>query len=253
MNLVFASGFLMPQHLPGIDYFRGIEARFEGPHNTLFPDVPPLGTSEDRARKLADAILTKFPEGPVHIIAHSMGGLDSRILIARNLNGLSAPGRIASLTTLATPHHGSPVADLVAGPRPDGQRRLVYDSISNLISRFGVDTGAIANLTTESASKIPDVTQTHPCIRYRSYSASGRQGPLPTSVALSLSHLFTKEVTGQANDGVVALDSARYGEFQEPPWPCDHLDMTGHNLDGPFLGGFHFDHFAKFDEIVNKL
>jgi ABC-type lipoprotein export system ATPase subunit len=47
------------------------------------------------------------------------------------------------------------------------------------IGLLGVPTGALANLTTESASKVPDVVRTHPHIHYRSYFASGRSGPLP--------------------------------------------------------------------------
>src|SRR5690348_17253469 len=116
MNLVFASGFLIPQQFLGIHYFRGLDTHLAG--KPLFHVVPPVGTSEDRARILGDAINERFPSGPVHIIAHSMGGLDSRTLIARNYHGLSQPGRIASLTTLSTPHRGSPVADLLAGPKP---------------------------------------------------------------------------------------------------------------------------------------
>jgi triacylglycerol lipase len=87
MNLVFASGFLVPQHLLGIEYFRGLQAHVaEGRvHAALFPEVPPIGTCEDRARVLADAIFQAYPDGAVHIIAHSMGGLDSRSLIANNL------------------------------------------------------------------------------------------------------------------------------------------------------------------------
>ena len=148
MNLVFASGFLVPQYLLGIEYFRGLQAHVAegGVHAALFPEVPPTGTCEDRARVLADAILQAYPDGAVHIIAHSMGGLDSRTLIARNLHGLSDPGRIASLTTVSTPHRGSPVADLLAGPRPNGPRRLLYDAIGHAIGLLGVDTGALANL-----------------------------------------------------------------------------------------------------------
>jgi triacylglycerol lipase len=253
MNLVFASGFLAPQNLLGIDYFHGVQAHIAGSHATLFPVVPPFGTCEERARVLADAIQQAFPEGPVHIIAHSMGGLDSRVLIARNLNGLSTPGRIASLTTLSTPHRGSPMADLLAGPRPHGLRRGVYDSIGQTISRLGVSAGALANLTTASASKVPDAASTHPHIRYRSYFASGRAGPRPTCFILALPYRYMRTVTGQENDGVVALESARYGEFQEPFWHCDHVDMTGHNLDGANLGGFQFDHLAAFDAIISRL
>ncbi|HSV23253.1 MAG TPA: alpha/beta fold hydrolase, partial [Xanthobacteraceae bacterium] len=108
MNLVFASGFLFPQSLLGIDYFRGLSGHIvqAGMPAPLFPKVPPIGGFETRAQALADAIQQAYPVGPIHIIAHSMGGLDSRTLIGRNHHGLSDPGRIASLTTVATPHRG---------------------------------------------------------------------------------------------------------------------------------------------------
>ena len=50
-------------------------------------------------------------KGPFHLIAHSMGGLDSRFLISH----LQPEGdnRILSLTTIGSPHHGSPIADLI--------------------------------------------------------------------------------------------------------------------------------------------
>jgi triacylglycerol lipase len=138
MNLVFASGFLVPQQVLGLEYFRGLEAHLQaGGHTALFPLVPPTETCESRARVLADAIQQAYPAGAVHIIAHSMGGLDGRMLIGRNLRGLSDPGRIASLTTLSTPHRGSPVADLLAGPRPGDGRRLIYDGISQAIGLLG--------------------------------------------------------------------------------------------------------------------
>ena len=120
MNLVFASGFLVPQYLLGIEYFRGLQAHVaEGGCTRLyFPRCRRPGPARIGHGCWADAILQAYPDGAVHIIAHSMGGLDSRTLIARNLHGLSDPGRIASLTTVSTPHRGSPVADLLAGPRP---------------------------------------------------------------------------------------------------------------------------------------
>jgi triacylglycerol lipase len=255
MNLVFASGFFVPQRLLGIDYFRGLKAHFDagGKHTALFPLVPPGGTVEVRAKALADAIQQAFPSGEVHIIAHSMGGLDSRTLIARNLNGLSDPGRIKSLTTVSTPHRGSPVADLLAGPKPDGAQRMLYEAVSATIGLLGIDTGALANLTTQGASQVPDTTKTHPHIRYRSYFASGRPGRLATCLALAPTHHYIHAVTNQENDGVVALDSAKYGDFQTPYWQCDHVDMIGHNLNTADLGHFQFDHFAAYDAIVAQL
>ena len=255
MNLVFASGFLVPQRLLGIDYFRGLPSHLQqvGTGEALFPPVPPTATSDVRAEILADAIQQAYPDGQIHIIAHSMGGLDSRILIARNLNGLATPGRLASLTTLSTPHRGSPVADLIVGPRPDDARRILYDAVSGAIELFGIDIGALANLTTAAASIVPDVIATHKHIRYRSYFACGRPGPLPTCLALAPTHHYILALTGQENDGVVEKSSAMYGEFQTPFWRCDHADMVGHNLDTADLGNFKFDHFAAFDAIISQL
>jgi hypothetical protein len=75
MNLVFASGFLVPQRLLGLDYFRGLQDHVAaaGRHAAIFPDVPPIGSCEERAQKLAEAIFVAYPTGEVHIIAHSMG------------------------------------------------------------------------------------------------------------------------------------------------------------------------------------
>jgi triacylglycerol lipase len=255
MNLVFASGFLVPQHILGIDYFRGLKDHIGDRHATLFPDVPPVGSSENRARRLAAAIQNEFPAGEIHIIAHSMGGLDSRVLIARNLEGLSNPGRIKSLTTVCTPHRGSPVADLVVGPRSgDDARRQAYDAITHAIGLLGIDIGSLADLRTGGGAAIPDPMQTHPDIRYRSYCATGRPGLLSTCFLFALTHHYIGSVTGQENDGMVPLDSAQYGEVQQPFWQCDHADAIGYNLDDPLnLARPQFDHLAAYDAIISQL
>jgi triacylglycerol lipase len=253
MNLVFASGFLVPQRFLGINYFYGLKKHIEdaGVHQAIFPDVDATGTAPRRAQQLADAIQAAYPTGPVHIIAHSMGGLDSRTLIAANTHGLSNPGRIASLTTLSTPHRGSPVADLLAGPTPNDDRRIVYDAVTHLLDEFGVPTGALANLTTAEAAKVPDVRQTHPHIRYRSYFAAGRPGTRKASFALLPTYLYIGKVTREDNDGVVSRSSAAYGDVQ-PDWQCDHIDMIGYNLD-PIHFGFEFDHLAAIDAVIASL
>jgi triacylglycerol lipase len=253
MNLVFASGFLVPQHVLGINYFRGLEDHLTGKHETLFPGVEPLATCDARADELADAIIDrKFPDGPIHIIAHSMGGLDCRSLIGRNLHGLSDPGRIASLTTLSTPHRGSPVADLLLGEKPTDLLDLVmHKAVGNALDQLSIPTGALRDLTTAGALRIPDVEKTHRHIRYRSCFAAGRPQLFPTCIILLPTHFYVHSVTHQANDGLVALSSARYGEFQEPFFRCDHVDLVGHNLDPP--GFSQFPHFAAIDALIAQL
>jgi len=77
-------------------------------HHTLVSFAADL---ETRATELGDqitGILDANAATKVHIIAHSMGGLDARTLIVREPDWAE---RIASLTTIGTPHWGTPVAD----------------------------------------------------------------------------------------------------------------------------------------------
>jgi triacylglycerol lipase len=216
--------------------------------------VEPLGKSEARSDSLATAIRQKFPTGPIHIVAHSMGGLDSRYLIDRNADLAS---RIVSLSTLSTPFHGSPLADLVRGDNPGLISRglgLASNLIDGTIGRL-IDFGAVEDLTKARAEAGPDVAESHKGrIRFRSYAASGRVPAPSTSKPLALSHAFilTAE-NGGPNDGAVTVESAKYAEFKET-WECDHLDMVGHDLDDlPRLRPRKFDHIAKFGEIIDLL
>jgi hypothetical protein len=246
MKLVFASGFLVPQHLPGINYFRGLKAHVEAQgHETVFPAVEPLGSCEERAGPLADQIAEKYPDGEIHIIAHAMGGLDSRVLIHGNKRGLS--GRIKSLTTIATPHAGSPIADLLTGGQRGGGDELLA-AAANLLRTNGLTIGALEDLRTDR--NLPDPKERFPDIAYRSYACVGRPPgllPLRTSVPLSLTHALIDGV----NDGLVPFSSAHYEDFQENDlWQCDHAGAVGWNLDGV---GFDFPHLTHYDAVIRKL
>jgi triacylglycerol lipase len=258
MNLVFASGFLLPQQLGSVEYFNGIQQLVTSKRHPspVLHIVEPLGASKVRAAGLATKIRAQFPSGPLHIIAHSMGGLDSRYLIAGNRD---LADRIVSLTTLSTPYHGSPLADLLAPSGPglfSAARSFAFNKASRAIGAFGfIRTGAIEDLTKARAEAGPDIAATHKRIRIRSYAASGRASGAATSKLLAPSHEFILDFAadGGPNDGAVTVESAKYGEFQET-WACDHLDMVGHDLDDvPQFGPRKFDHKAKFNAIIDKL
>src|SRR5437667_12896283 len=106
MNLVFASGFLFPQKIIGENYFRDLPRKLS---DALFPNVPVAGVVKERARELAKQISKRFPDGEVHIIAHSMGVLDARYLLAQNRQCLADRGRVLSLSTTDTSHARSTV------------------------------------------------------------------------------------------------------------------------------------------------
>jgi triacylglycerol esterase/lipase EstA (alpha/beta hydrolase family) len=94
------------------DYFRGIPALLSQAGNrVLAPLMSPVGSVADRAKQLKDFLLQQSPGEPVHLIAHSMGGLDARYLISR----LDMASSVLTLTTIATPHRGTSFADWGVG------------------------------------------------------------------------------------------------------------------------------------------
>jgi triacylglycerol lipase len=94
MNIALAHGVLGFDRFGPIHYFNGVadalRADFHG-CRVVSPATPPIGTVERRATTLADAIQAGLSSGTldaaagIHIVAHSMGGLDARFLIARDL------------------------------------------------------------------------------------------------------------------------------------------------------------------------
>jgi triacylglycerol esterase/lipase EstA (alpha/beta hydrolase family) len=55
-----------------------------------------------------EVILGAGDADSLHIIGHSMGGLDARLVIAENP---AIAARISCVTTIGTPHHGTTSAD----------------------------------------------------------------------------------------------------------------------------------------------
>jgi triacylglycerol lipase len=250
MNLVFASGFLAPQAVAGKDYFRDLPQKYPG---ALFANVNPFGSIAGRAGQLAAAISAKFPAGDVHIIAHSMGGLDSRYLLAKNLNNLA--GRVASLSTISTPHWGSPIADLLTGQAAplllSTLAEKALDGLFASIPGLKNNAGALSDLTTASATQFNRDFPLTRGVSYYPYAGNG-QG----SWVLIPTHLFIRLRGGTAqeqdNDGVVSIASASWpGPLVEPAWPTDHFGEIGYDLDTPDLKT-QFPYLVAFDRVVSR-
>src|SRR5580765_8103828 len=66
------------------DYFPGVRELLEGAGNRVYAArVSATAGVADRARDLKQFLLREVPPGPVHVIGHSMGGLDARFMIAK--------------------------------------------------------------------------------------------------------------------------------------------------------------------------
>jgi triacylglycerol lipase len=249
MNLVFASGVLVPQHIAGQDYFRGVRTVFP---DALFPEVPPTASIDVRAKVLAEKVRGRFPTGPIHVVAHSMGGLDTRFALGKNLCGLADRDRVLALSTISTPHRGSPIADLLVSDKPDGPglRPFVYDLLKHALEHLNITISALGELTT---GFLQTFNERHPDVghvRYRSYAGSGVD-----SLILKPFHLYLKTLgetpDERTSDGIVSLASARWGDFVEPTFDTDHFGEIGYSLNSPTLAS-RFDHLTAIRRIVER-
>jgi hypothetical protein len=123
--------------LASFEYFehviRALEERFRARSRNaevFICEVHPTSSVRRRAAKLAQMIAETSSDdgGPIHIIGHSTGGLDARLVASPSvhLGGTKAPlawtSRLRSVTSISTPHYGTPLASFFA--TVSGQRLL---------------------------------------------------------------------------------------------------------------------------------
>lgn len=194
-----------------LDYFPGVREQLEAGGNRVFAAcVRPTAGVADRALDLKRFVERAVPAGPVHLIGHSMGGLDARYMISR----LGMESRVRSLTTVGTPHRGTAFADW--GVRHFG--RL----LAPFLGAAGVPYRAFHDLTTDSCRRFNEEVPDVPGVRY--FSVAG----VCDAEFLGAEWLLPHRIVGRAegpNDGVVSVASASWGE-QTEVWRGDHLNLV---------------------------
>src|SRR5579884_3418428 len=219
-------------------YFHGVpEALTAAGNRVLVARVSPTGGVALRAAQLRQQIDAALPGESFHLIGHSMGGLDGRYLISR----LGMAPRVLSLTTLGTPHRGSPFADwLQRGPG-----RMVLPML-----RFvGVPTGAFDDLTTASCRRFNAETPDAANVRYFSVAGEFYHDWLTPEWLLAARIIEQLEGPG---DGVVSVASARWGEDCDV-WDADHLNLInwGHPVNS--LRGRCPDRLAHYARLLERV
>jgi len=205
-------------------YFKRIRAALQeagfSAHHTLVDWAGPI---EKRAKQLGcevDSVLAITGRTKVHIIAHSMGGLDARWMIAK----LGYAAKVGSLTTIGTPHHGTPVADWLVANRKTTRAIITW------LQRRGLDVTGLYDLTTEvSAARNEELAprEANNGVVYRTWG--GQTQFWPIFVFLKPKYLLLKHVYDEPlNDALVPLRSARWKhEFFQGAIPWDHLSQLG--------------------------
>ena len=199
-------------------YFRGIPALLKSSGNrVLVTRVHPTAGVFRRAWKLKRDILAAFPDEPVHLIGHSMGGLDARAL----MTDPAWRGRILSLTTLATPHLGSEVANFA---------KLRVGRIFRLLECLGVNHQGFLDLSPKAMAEFNALNPLPPDVPV--FSIAGDPDLDEVCWPLRRLHSALLELEGP-NDGLVSVQSAIALGQALPSWPIDHLQQMNWFAGGP--------------------
>ncbi len=212
-------------------YFRGIGPLLEkAGRRVVHARLPAAGSIEDRARELA--LCVRAVDGKrVIALAHSMGGLDARLAIARH--GLAR--NVAALVTVGTPHLGTPVADLTT----DLATRL---GIARALAFAGVGLEALHGLTRARMERFNAEAPDDRSVLYASVVGAVKHRRR-TNPLLLPTHLWLAQREG-ANDGVVPAASQRWGDVLAEI-EADHWAQIGWSK--------HFDAGPFYVELIRDL
>lgn len=186
-------------------------------HNVLAyaPNIVPYAKIETRAKawvKIIEELSRNRPDQKLNIVAHSMAGLDIRYALSR----LDIADKVESLTTIATPHHGTSLAELTL-KTPDAIKDKMADFLDWMGNQIFPDAksdsaGSARQLTREYVQQkfnpeVPDVEG----IPYYSFSSAvgkGTSEPIKVIARYQNNYIFEEE---GINDGMVSVESSKWG------------------------------------------
>ena len=150
-HIYLVPGFLGFVNLGRITYFGHVQRVLSERFGALDFDArihvvrtPPTASLPARAARLAETIAATAPraDATLHLIGHSSGGLDARLLTAPRVSlptGVDVEqlaGRVRSVVTVSTPHRGTPLAAFFTTLR--GQQLLQVLSLNTIYAlHFG--------------------------------------------------------------------------------------------------------------------
>ncbi len=257
--IVLAHGFFGFEQFAGVNfvtYFYQVKDDLaqHGESLVLTPAVDPFNDSHFRGAELEKHIenyLAVTGHAKVNLIGHSQGGLDARVVAHRR------PDLVSAVATVATPHGGTPVADIVLKIVPNANAQGFIDWLvkrvgAPLYDAVGNETAVSKPMHLFSAAGIAafnaEITD-QPSVRY--YSVTGRSDwhlggkdcnvptappfvakykteidPIDPLFALTEALLDGGLLDPYPNDGLVRVKDAKWGTFLGCV-PADHLDEVG--------------------------
>ncbi len=232
-----------------IDYFYGVAAALRGDGvDVRVARLDAYNSSDVRGeelRVLVDAVHAETGRR-VDLVCHSQGGLDCRYVASID------PDAVARVVTIASPHRGTPLADIALedapGPTQDAINALLDLLGATIDGANATSMDAHAAMVDLSSRGAADFARRHPDARTVAYySIAGRsgltvadadctpdlaapfvtrwQGPDPLDPVLDASAVILDNALGghDGHDGLVPVASSRWGSFLGC-LPADHLD-----------------------------
>lgn len=246
-----------PRPLSGLTTFDGaiVRALAAAGFDVWCPALTAVGPSSVRAPELARAIelvLARSGAAKVHVIAHSQAGIDARLV----LEDPRVRERIASVTTLSSPHGGTPLANVGVGLRGSLAERVIARFGRRIAEARGWPgdegdaRGLIGSLTTQNMAhfavehplqgEVPFYTLAATPLPAGDGSCDGGAWPAPTRPNawhpfMALGAAIMREQPGEADaasDGMVPTRAQRFGRFLGC-LPIDHIGwMRGRSRRG---------------------
>jgi triacylglycerol esterase/lipase EstA (alpha/beta hydrolase family) len=250
--------------LGSLNYFYEVEGDLEGRgYDVHCPIADAVNDTPTRARQFAaqlDEILAATRARELNLVAHSQGGIDARYIIST----LGYGDRIASLVMVATPNHGTIVADALLGDLPVSTAILgaLFDAWGAILGGSEADTRAAFGqlTTTRMETEFNPANPDDPRVVYWSWAGrscgtldfacqAANSGEVIDPLLIVSFEFLSGDGPGHGeNDGLVQVDSAHGGTFLGTV-PADHWDEIG-QLAGSSAA---FDHLAFYADIAARL
>tara|TARA_R110000824_G_scaffold4579_1_gene22069 strand:+ start:12264 stop:13184 length:921 start_codon:yes stop_codon:yes gene_type:complete len=263
--VVLVHGMFGFDSIIGVDYWYGIaeDLRKNGA-DVYTTQVPALDSTIARGEALLPQIeAIAAVHGKVNLIGHSHGGPTARYI------STVRPDLVASVTSVGSPHTGSPVADLIYNSPAEGLAVTLGNALGGLI---GVLSGggynqdmrsSLQSLTSQGSAEFnnfaPAGMPTTACGE-GAYSANGIRfyswggtGVLTNVLDLSDALLGTTSLAFgfSQNDGLVGRCSNHFGKVIRDNYFMNHLDEVNQLLGLHSL--FETDPKAVYKQHANRL
>jgi len=196
----------------------------------FFGDTDAWGDIKSNAKILKtsiDKVLDETKSEKINIIAHSKGGLDSRYFICKYNYG----DKIASLTTISTPHHGAELSDLIYRQR-FLHSRIAKKALKLFGKLYGDKNPALFKLNYQLTTKYMKIFNGEILPDGRVYYQSIYSTMKNAFDDLLFFHTYRyiKKVNGD-NDGFVSESSAKWGDnITKIEGGISHAEILDYNM-----------------------